>query len=137
MDQRTTQYTPIDLRSIHPSRRLDLTACFPPNTHHTQEAMLRPRGGKPPKHTLPRLLNRHQQSALAIRVIAAFLLIAVVLVAAFIPHGGLGLMGRRRDAGAGAVLEKRMAPAAPAGTKGPAAAAPVVGGGAKPGVTKV
>lgn len=86
-------------------------------------------GGKSPKHKknqLPRLLNRHQQTNLAVKVIGAFLLIAVVLVAAFIPHGRL--MGGGSGDGNGAMLEKRTAastdPKAPApGTAAGAGAA--------------
>lgn len=87
--------------------------------------MLLPHGGKSPKHKkLPRLLNRHQQANLAVRVIGAFLLLAVVLVAAFIPHGRL--MGGGAGGGSGAVLEKRIG--ASTGPKAPSAAAGAAAG---------
>lgn len=58
--------------------------------------ILRPRpAGKSPHGRPPKPLSRQQQANLAVKVVAVFIFLAVVLVVAFIPHGGNVALGGR------------------------------------------
>lgn len=64
--------------------------------------ILRPRpvGKSPYGRPIPNLLNRHQQATLAVRVVAAFFIAVVLVVAFIIPHDRMALTG-------GGTMEKR------------------------------